>query len=271
MAGFSEGWRRLTPRMAEVAKRVVTEEGRAREHFVVYLSGAHAYGFPSADSNLDLRAVHVAPTASWLGFHPPPLSCDRRQTVGGAEISYSSNEIGIVLEGFLKGQGGYLERLLGECSLLAMPELERLRPLLRRGLSRRFHKYYRGLAQRQLRELEQQPTVSGVLYVLRTALTCTHLLRSGEVVADLTALLGEHGLAKANDLVERKLAGERVELDAGELCRWRGPISDVLAGLEVAAATTSLPDTPANEAEIEEWLCTFRVSRLVDAGTKPSA
>jgi predicted nucleotidyltransferase len=257
--------------MAEVAKRLVTEEGRAREHFVVYLSGSHAYGFPSADSNLDLRAVHVAPTASWLGFHPPSLSCERRDTVGGAEVTYSSNEIGTVLEGFLKGQGGYLERLLGECALSAMPELERLRPLLRRGLSRRFHKYYRGLAQRQLRELEQQPTVSGVLFVLRTALTCTHLLRGGELVADLTSLLGEYGLVRVNDLVERKLAGEKVELDAGELSRWRGPIADVLAGLEVAAATSALPDAPPNEAEIEAWLCAFRISRLVDAGTEPSA
>src|SRR5262245_54361415 len=29
-----------------VAERVVEEEGAKREHLVVYLSGAHAYGFP---------------------------------------------------------------------------------------------------------------------------------------------------------------------------------------------------------------------------------
>jgi RNA repair pathway DNA polymerase beta family len=36
----------------EVMKRVLREEEARREHIVVYLSGAHAYGFPSPDSDL---------------------------------------------------------------------------------------------------------------------------------------------------------------------------------------------------------------------------
>lgn len=262
MAGPSGGWTRLTPRMAEVAKRVVTEEGRAREHFVVYLSGAHAYGFPSPDSDLDLKAVHVAPTVSWLGLRPPQLSHERNGNLEGIEIDYTSNEIGQVLEGVLKGNGNFLERLMGESLLFARPELLSLWPLLKQSLSRRFHRHYRGFAQRHLRELEQEPTVKRLLYVLRTALTGTHLLRTGEVVADVTALLGEYGLGRANELVERKLAGERVELGCGELTRWKGPLSDLLAGLEVAAATSVLPDEPPNEAEIEGWLRGFRLTLL---------
>jgi predicted nucleotidyltransferase len=41
-------------------QRVLEEEQARREHVVVYLSGAHAYGFPSPDSDLDLKAIHVA-------------------------------------------------------------------------------------------------------------------------------------------------------------------------------------------------------------------
>jgi hypothetical protein len=37
------------------------------------LSGAHAYGFPSPDSDLDLKAIHVAKTADLLGFDVPPV------------------------------------------------------------------------------------------------------------------------------------------------------------------------------------------------------
>lgn len=262
MAGPSGGWTRLTPRLAGVARRVVEEEGKAREHFVVCLSGAHAYGFPSPDSDLELRAVHVAPTVSWLGLRPPAPSHERNGTVDGVQIVYSCNEIGQALEGVLKGNGSFLERLMGESLLAALPELRSLRPLVRRALSRRFHRHYRSLAQRHLRELEQTPTVKRLLSVLRAALTGTHLLRTGEVVVDVTALLGEYGLGRANDLVELKLAGEGVELAAGELARWQRPLGDLLAGLEVAAATSPLPDEPPNEAEIEEWLRAFRLSRL---------
>ena len=44
----------LSPHQRAVGDRVIVEESAKREHLVVYLSGAHAYGFPSPDSDLDL-------------------------------------------------------------------------------------------------------------------------------------------------------------------------------------------------------------------------
>ncbi|MDX2010186.1 MAG: nucleotidyltransferase domain-containing protein, partial [Myxococcaceae bacterium] len=46
----------LTPHQLTVATRFLDEQAKAREHLVVSLSGAHAYGFPSPDSDLDLKA-----------------------------------------------------------------------------------------------------------------------------------------------------------------------------------------------------------------------
>ena len=74
----------------DVMMRVVAEEGAAREHVVVYLSGAHAYGFPSPDSDLDLKAIHVAPTAALLGLASPAPTHDRMGFVSGVEIDYTS-------------------------------------------------------------------------------------------------------------------------------------------------------------------------------------
>lgn len=48
----------LTNEQRSVMTRVLAEEEAQREHLVVYLSGAHAYGFPSPDSDLDLKAIH---------------------------------------------------------------------------------------------------------------------------------------------------------------------------------------------------------------------
>ena len=58
----------LTSHQRSVASAVLAHESSRREHVVVSLSGAHAYGFPSPDSDLDLKAVHLAPTKSLLGF-----------------------------------------------------------------------------------------------------------------------------------------------------------------------------------------------------------
>ena len=49
----------LTNKQYAVMMRVLGEEQSRREHVVVYLSGAHAYGFPSPDSDLDLIAEAV--------------------------------------------------------------------------------------------------------------------------------------------------------------------------------------------------------------------
>src|SRR5690349_2056011 len=63
-------WSVLAPAQAEVARRWLVERERERRHLVIYLSGAHAYGFPSPDSDLDLKCVHIAPTAELVGLSP---------------------------------------------------------------------------------------------------------------------------------------------------------------------------------------------------------
>ena len=105
----------------EVAAEVVAHEGLARRHLVVYLSGSHSYGFPSPDSDLDIKAVHTEATGRLLGLSPPPPTASRLEVVRGVEIDYTSNEIGAVLAGVLSGNGNYIERLLGELVLAREP------------------------------------------------------------------------------------------------------------------------------------------------------
>ena len=65
----------VTPHEHAVADRFLAEASARREPLVVALSGAHAYGFPSPDSDLDLKAIHIAPTRALLGLRPdtPPV------------------------------------------------------------------------------------------------------------------------------------------------------------------------------------------------------
>lgn len=252
----------LTPHQRAVAERVLAEESARREHVVVYLSGAHAYGFPSPDSDLDLKAIHIAPTRALLGFEPPVLTFDRAEVIDGVEIDYTSNELANVLSGVLQGNGNFLERVLGRTTFTASLLLEELRPLVRASLSRRVHKHYRGFASSQLRFLERDPIVKKVLYVLRTALTGTHLLRSGELETDLTRLLDEHGFADARELVVAKRAGERTAADPALLDAWRPRLATALGALDQALGKSVLPDEPPNAAALEAWLIEARRRRL---------
>ncbi len=248
----------------EVASEVLAAEGAARRHLVVYLSGSHAYGFPSPDSDLDLKAVHSESTRRLLGLAPPPSHAARLEVVRGIEIDYTSNEVGAVLAGVLGGNGNYVERLLGDLVLQSTRELDELRPLVRRALSRRVHRHYRGFASQQRAALDAAgtPTAKKLLYVLRTALTGTHLLDSGELITDLTDLLDDHGLADARELVDLKRAGERAPLPEATAARWRGRLDDLLANLDRARDRSPLPAEPANFTEVEAWLVAHRLGSV---------
>ncbi len=246
----------LTDHQAATARAYLAARADERHHLVVYLSGAHAYGFPSPDSDLDLKAVHVAPTGALVGLGPEPGPVERMIVIDGVELDYSSNELGDVLRGVLKGNGNYLERVLGDLVLAVdEPRLTSLRPLARAALSRRVVRHYGGFATSQRLAALAKPTAKKVLYVLRTARTGLHLLRTGELVTDLTALAPSYGPA-IDDLLARKRTGERSTLDGGELARWQTVMASALDELDRAVATSVLPEEPpaAAIADLDAWL-----------------
>lgn len=255
---------RLTQAQREAVQALLSREAQARAHVVVALSGAHAYGFPSPDSDVDVKAVHLAPTSEVLGFPRALPSAERLEVLHGVEVDYSSNELGGVLQGVLKGNGNYLERFLSGHLLATSPWLDEVTPLVRGALSRRVARHYLGFAAQQRQEWERGGRASAkkLLYVLRTSLTGTHLLRTGEVVTDVTALLGAYGLDDARELVEQKRRGEAAQLPAALAAAWAGRLDALFDGLRVAEAASVLPEAPANEAQVEAALVRLRLAVL---------
>ena len=242
---------------------MLDEESAARAHLVVSLSGAHAYGFPSPDSDLDLKAIHIEPTARLIGLSPPVLHATRLEVIDGVEIDYSSNELGSVLAAIIQGNGNYAERILGALSLRSSDEHAELRPIVERSLSQRIYRHYHGFARAQLQEFDAapRPTAKKLLYVLRTALTGVHVLRSGKIVPDLTMLVDESGFAEARELVAQKRAGERVVLEEPLRGKWRAQAERAFALLDEALARSPLPAEAPNRDEIEAWLLETRRRR----------
>lgn len=249
-------WSVLAPAQAAVARRWLAERERERRHLVIYLSGSHAYGFPSPDSDLDLKCVHLAPTADLVGLAPVDDPPDRIEVVDGVELDYGSNELAAVLRGALKGNGNFLERLLGELVLGGdRALLEEARAVVRPLLSRRVARHYGGFATSQLRAFDERPSAKRALYVLRTAATGRHLLAHGELLTEL-ARLGPFVPAEVDELLEAKRRGERQELAPDRAAAWRARLAEAIAAVDAAVATSVLPpDPPAPAvAALEAWV-----------------
>ncbi|HLL21309.1 MAG TPA: nucleotidyltransferase domain-containing protein, partial [Kofleriaceae bacterium] len=250
----------LTPHQAQVAQDFLADRARERTHLVVYLSGAHAYGFASPDSDLDLKCVHVAPTAALVGLSPPDDPTDRIEIVQGVELDYGSNELAPVLRGIIKGNGNYIERLLGDLALAGDDRLlGEARLVVRPLLSRLVAKHYRGFATSQLAAFDGKPSAKRALYVLRTAATGRCLLDTGEVITDV-AQLRDYVPAEIEELLAIKRTGEKQELEASHAAAWRTRLADAVEGVSAAWPTSCLPEHPVPKAidAASSWLIDVR-------------
>ncbi len=252
------------PHQRAVAERVLGEEDRARRHLVVHLSGAHAYGFPSPDSDLDLKAIHVERTEQLLGLTPPAAVHNRLEVIDGVEIDYTSNELAVAVRGLLRGDGNMLERVCSRAPLRSSSWLGELAELARRNLSRRYHHHYRGFAHSQRKAVVEAaaPSAKKVLYVLRTALTGVHLLRAGECEPDLGVLHHEYGFALVPELIEIKQHAERQALPPALVQPVALALERVFVLLDEALEASPLPEEPAHAEALERWLVAVRRADL---------
>jgi len=253
---MTDPWSVLSPDQQRVARAFVADRERERNHLVIYLSGAHAYGFPSPDSDLDLKCIHIAPTAELVGLAPSDDPPDHLETIEGVELDYGSNELTPVLRGVLKGNGNFLERFLGELVLGGDTALlAEARPIIKALLSRRAGRHYGGFATSQLRLFDDKPTAKRALYVLRTAATGRCLLATGELITDVSKLT-DYVPAEIEELLAIKRTGERQQLEPAQVSVWRPRLVAAIAATDSAWPTSVLQPDPPPEAvtALDAWL-----------------
>src|SRR2546426_9217360 len=77
----------------------------------VTISGAHLYGFPSPDSDYDLRGVHLVPTREMIGLDTPRETIERSTVRDGLEIDFVTHDLKKFLGLLLKKNGYVLEQV----------------------------------------------------------------------------------------------------------------------------------------------------------------
>lgn len=210
------------------------------------VSGAHLYGFPSRDSDVDLRGVHVLPAEDLVGLREPEETRSRMWDRDGVEMDLVTHDLRKFVRLMLKPNGYVLEQLLSPLvvhTTVLHTELTALAPSV---LTRNHAHHYRGFAGTQWRLFEKTGELKPLLYTFRALLTGIHLMRTGELVAHLPTLLGDVAApAYLPSLIEAKAEAEHGgahTVDAAEAAR------------DVEALHTVLDEAQAG-------------SRLADAGS----
>lgn len=228
----------------------------------VTVSGAHLYGFPSEDSDFDLRGVHMLPAAEVVGLETGPETHQEMAVVEGLELDLVTHDVAKFFRLLLRRNGYVLEQLHSPLVVEAAPEHAELVALARECVTRHHNHHYRGFAHTQWRLFQKDTPhrVKPLLYVLRVLLTGIHLMRSGEVQADLTVLNQDFRLPYVDDLVDRKRAGgERGLLGEADLARFEAEYSRLQAALEEAHAASSLPERPSGARGLHDLLVRLRL------------
>ena len=232
------------------------------------LSGGDLYGFPSDDGDFDLRASHVLPTRDLIvsmlnegGMDKiPGLTLETIIDRPLPEIDFVSHDIGKLLRLALKGNGYVLEQLLSPLGVATSEWHAELKAMSRGLITRRLYFHYRGFFtnQEKLYNNIGSKKVKGLLYQYRVAMTGIHVLRSGEIDANIVRLNEIFDLSGVNELVAMKMGAEDMFLtdDAPYLAQ----IKSLEPVLNAAYEESRLPDVPSTEtrAAVEDFLLRCR-------------
>ncbi|MDB6028224.1 MAG: hypothetical protein JWM68_4447 [Verrucomicrobiales bacterium] len=257
------------------------------------ISGAHLYGFPSPDSDFDLRGAHVLPVEKIVGLTVLEETVEDSRVIEGMEMDIVSHDVKKFFGLLLKKNGYVLEQLYSPLIVHTTPEHEELKAICsshyRRsrgdethssanagqslltssptGVITRHHSHhYFGFAETQWKLfLKESPRrVKPLLYVYRVLLTGIHLMRTGVVNANLVELNEEARLPYIADLVARKQSGENTTLNDADIDFHQREYERLRAVLQEAHDKSTLPEVPCAEtkAALNDLLVRIRLQKM---------
>lgn len=214
------------------------------------ISGAHLYGFPSPDSDFDLRGAHVLPLDQVIGLEVHHETVEDSSVFEGLEMDIVSHDVKKFFGLLLKKNGYVLEQLFSPLIVHTTPEHAELKALAHHCVTKHHSHHYFGFAETQWKLfLKSSPRrVKPLLYVYRVLLTGIHLMRTGELEANLVTLNQDFRLPCIPELVARKLAGpEKSKLQDANIAFHESEYQRLRCELQAAHDASPLPELPSDE------------------------
>jgi uncharacterized protein len=220
------------------------------------ISGAHLYGFPSPDSDYDLRGAHILPIEAVVGLDVKDETIQDSRVIERLEMDIVSHDVRKFFHLLLKKNGYVLEQLFSPLIVHTTPEHGELKALAAAGktgsgvITKHHAHHYFGFAETQWKLfLKESPRrVKPLLYVYRVLLTGIWLMRTGEVEANLVKLNEAFKLPCIAELVARKISGpEKSKLEDAEIAFHESEYQRLRGELQSAHEASHLPELPGDE------------------------
>ncbi len=228
----------------------------------VTISGAHLYGFASPDSDFDLRGAHLVPLEQVVGIKTGLETVEKSGVYDGLEIDLVTHDARKFFGLMLKKNGYVMEQVLSPLVLHTTPEHEELKVIAVNCLTRHHAHHYLGFAETQWRlfQKDNPPRVKPLLYVYRVLLTGIHLMRTGEVEANLGRLNEWAKLPFIPELIERKRDGsEKERLAQVDLDYHQREYQRLRGKLQESFESSQLPEVPRGAEALHDLLVRLRL------------
>lgn len=225
------------------------------------ISGSHLFGFPSADSDYDLRGVHVLPLEDVIGLKTGRETIDRTTVDDGLEIDLVTHDAKKFFGLMLKNNGYVMEQFFSPLEVYSTSEHEELKAIGYDCLTKHHAHHYLGFATNQWKLfLKEEPRrVKPLLYVFRVLLTGIHLMRTQEIEANLFRLNDSFDLPYIKELIDFKTEGpEKATLVSAEIDFYQTEYERLCGLLEQEASRTLLPDRATGAERLNDLLVSVR-------------
>ncbi len=229
----------------------------------VTISGAHLYGFPSADSDYDLRGVHILPAAEVVGLYNVHETIELSEIKEGVEVDLVTHDLKKFFSLLLTRNGYVLEQLYSPLVLHTTPAHKELKAIANSCITSYHCYHYLGFAKTQWRLFEKKrpQQVKPLLYVYRVLLTGIHLMQTGRVEANLLTLNEKFQLPYLTELIEKKVTGqEKGILKETDLVFHRQECERLKNTLKKASEESHLPEKTTAKELLNDLLVKLRLS-----------
>ncbi len=209
MLNFSE--------LGNFAGRHLEDEGK--KLIFTTVSGSHSYGFPSEDSDIDLRACYVEKTVNLFRLENLKETIEKKDFIKGIEIDFVGFEIKKFLLLMLKGNGTVFEQLYSPIVVVTSKYHAQLKALGRNAITKKIYYHYSGFGNNKLNDARKEnfSDVKVNLYLLRTLMTGIAVLETGEINQNIAELNGKFKLPVIDTLIALKNKEEKRKINAGEI------------------------------------------------------
>lgn len=224
------------------------------------ICGSHLYGFPSYDSDYDIRGAHILPPDRVVGLYTERETVEYKKTIDGVEIDLVTHDVKKYFEMLLGRTGNVLEQIFSPLLHHRTRHFDELKQIAESCITKNHGHAYRGYAKSVWNSFQKQRRLKPLLYVFRVLLTGIHLMETGQVEANLMRLNHRYQLPYLGDLIAMKLQGsEQTLIEDLDVEFYEREYRRLVQKLDDARMASELPEKPRGKPELHDLLVRLRL------------